>query len=332
MQGSARTRSDTPSFWWLVALSTLTVLVAGAVLVGLSRWWGGPVVAAGYIALMFLAPAVRTLGLVDMIKATAWALVVCAGGVLIGAHGPWVLLVGVAVTALVQGLFVVGGSAGLNRSSASLVGFAAFAETSSVDELWQPLVGVLVGATAVTVLGIVAFGSSTKHNVPAPLAERLYYGVGLAAGSAVLTVLWTVFGWGGLGYALLVFCLIYAFDSGKVLHNSAIRVAGAALGVGVSVLAALILPTPLMIAAFVVCGILTLANLLSHHEFWYVVFMVAAVVHLAEVRPGGSAIDSGTEHIVGVIVAAIVAVALHAVTVPLHRLVIGAMDGPVAAR
>ena len=307
-----------PSFARLAVLSAITVLVAGAILFGLSKWWGGPVLSAGYIGLMFLAPAIRTLDLRGMLAATAWAMLICFVGVLIGTHGPWVQLVGVVLTALGQGLFVVSGSAGLNRSPASLIGFAKFAETGDMGEVWQPLVGLAIGAAAVIVLGIVAFGSNRKRAKAAPLSERLYYGFGLAIGSAVLTLIWTLSGWGGLGYALLVFCLIYAFDSGKVLHNSTIRVAGALVGVVTSVLVSWLLPTPAVVAAFVLCGILALASLLNKQEFWYIVFLVAAVVHLAEITPGKSAFDSGVEHVLGVVLAAAVAVLLHALAVPLH--------------
>lgn len=309
-----------PSFRKLLLLTAVCVLVAGGILFGLSRLWGTPVLSAGYIGLMFLAPAVRILDLRRMLAATVWAMGILVVGILIGTQGPWVQLAGIVATALGQGLFAVAGSAGLNRSPASLVGFAKFAETGSLAEVWQPLIGLAIGAAAVIILGVVAFGSGRKKTRAAPLSERLYYGIGLAIGSALLTVIWTAGGWGGLGYALLVFCLIYAFDSGKVVHNSAIRVAGALLGVVSSVLLSWLLsPWPAaVIAAFVICGILALTSLLNKQDFWYVVFLVAAVVHLAEITPGKSAFDSGVEHILGVLAAAAVAVLLHFVAVPLH--------------
>ncbi len=311
---------DEPSFKRLLLLSAICVLVAGGLLFWLSRMWGTPVLSAGYIALMFLAPAIRILDLRGMLAATGWAMVILVAGVLIGPYGPWVQLGGVVVTALGQGLFVVAGSAGLNRSPASLVGFAKFAETGSFAEVWQPLIGLSIGAAAIIVLGLIAFGSDKKKVKAAPLSERLFYGGGLAIGSAVLTVIWTVAGLGGLGYALLVFCLIYTYDSGKVIHNSTIRVFGAVLGVVTSVLISWLLSSwqPALIAVFVICGILALASLLNKQEFWFVVFLVAAVVHLAEITPGKSAFDSGVEHILGVVGAAAVAVLLHFAAVPLH--------------
>ncbi|UQE75342.1 FUSC family protein [Gordonia sp. PP30] len=320
--GSAEPQArDEPSFKRLLLLSAICVLVAGGLLFWLSRMWGTPVLSAGYIGLMFLAPAVRILNLKGMVAATGWAMAILVLGVLIGTFGPWVQLGGVVLTALGQGLFVVSGSAGLNRSPASLVGFSKFAETGSPAEVWQPLIGLSIGAAAIIILGLIAFGSGKKTVKAAPLSERLFYGGGLAIGSAVLTVIWTVAGLGGLGYALLVFCLVYAFDSGKVIHNSRIRVFGAILGVVTSVLVSWLLSSwqPALIAVFMICGILALASLLNKQEFWFVVFLVAAVVHLAEITPGKSAWDSGVEHIFGVLGAAAVAVALHCVAVPLHN-------------
>ncbi|MFT4087011.1 MAG: hypothetical protein QM658_07605 [Gordonia sp. (in: high G+C Gram-positive bacteria)] len=315
-----RADSDGPGFRTLMLYSAVCVLVAGGALYGLSKLWGSPVLSAGYIGLMFLAPAIRILNFKGMLAATGWAMVILILGVLIGQHGPWVQLGGVVATALGQGMFVVSGSAGLNRSPASLVGFSKFAETGTLADVWQPLIGLAIGATAIIVLGLVAFGSKKKVAAPAPLSERLFYGVGLAIGSALLTVVWTFAGWGGLGYALLVFCLIYTYDSGQVIHNSTIRVFGALLGVVSSVLLSWLLsPWPaVLITLFVICGILALASLLNKQEFWFVVFLVAAVVHLAEITPGKSAFDSGVEHVLGVVGAAVVAVLLHFVAVPLH--------------
>ena len=310
--------SGAPSFQKLLAPTAIILLVTGAILYGLSKWWGSEVLSAGYIGVMFLAPAVRVLSLRGMVYATGWAAVILTAGVLIGGHGPWAQLGGIVATAIGQGMFVVNGGAGLSRSPASFLGFSKFADSGGFSDLWQPLVGLLIAAVAVSVLGAIAFGSSRKHPMREPLSERIYYGVGLAVGCSALTAIWAATGWGALSYALLVFCLIYAYDAGKVVHNSGVRVAGAMLGIGSAVLVSWLLPTPGVIVAFVVCGILAVANVLTGHHFWYVVFLVAAVVHLADVKPGASAAVSAEEHIIGVVVAAAVAVALHWAAVPLH--------------
>lgn len=316
--------------WRLVAISGGAIVIAAVILGLLAKQWGTPVAYAGYIALMFLAPAVRTLRLAELVLAALWAALICFVSVLIGTDGPWVMLGVVVATALIQGLFAVNGKAGLNRSPASVVGFAAFADTGAWDEVWKPLIGVAVGGVVVLViaLAIARYGGSDKRDLdtaPAPLAERLYYGVGLAVGCAALTTVFTVAHWGGLSYALMIFCLIYAFDSGKVLHNSLVRVLGAALGVGASVLVSAILPQTALIVVFALCGIVALACLLDHHEFWYIVFLVATVVHMAEITGKGAA-NSGLEHILGVVLAAAVAVLLHWVATPLHHRLLG--DGP----
>lgn len=306
----------------LLLIAGVAVLIAAAILGLLARAWGTPVLYAGYIALMFLAPAVRTLRVGQLLLASLWAMLICAVSILIGTYGPWVMLAVIVATAMVQGLFALNGKAGLNRSPASVVGFAAFADTGSLAEVWQPLVGVVVGAVVVLVIAIAVDRSSGPDDreldtKPAPLVDRLYYGGGLAIGSAVLTAVFTLADWTGLSYALLIFCLIYAFDSGKVLHNSLVRVVGATLGVGSSVLLSAILPQPALVVVFVLCAVIALACLLDHHEFWYVVFLVATVVHMAEITGKGAA-SSGLEHILGVILAAAVAVLLHWIATPLH--------------
>lgn len=313
--------------WRLIVIAGLSVLVAAAVLGLLAKQWGTPVLYAGYITLMFLAPAVRTLRVKQLLLAALWALLICFVSVLVGTDGPWVLLAVIVVTALVQGLFAVNGKAGLNRSPASAVGFAAFADTGAWNEVWEPMVGVAVGAAVVLVIAIALSRSAGPDDrgldtAPAPLAERLYYGVGLAIGCAVLTTVFTLADWGGLSYALLIFCLIYAFDSGSVLHNSLVRVVGAGIGVGSSVLLSAILPQPALIAVFVLCAVIALACLFDHHEFWFVVFLVATVVHMAEITGKGAA-NSGLEHILGVLLAAAVAVLLHWVATPLHHRLLG---------
>lgn len=309
--------------WRLIVVSAVAILLAAVTLGLLAREWGTPVLYAGYITLMFLAPAVRVLPVRGLVLGGLWAMLICVVSVLVAPHGPWALLGIIVATALVQGLFAVNGKAGVNRSPASVVGFAAFADTGGWDEVWQPMVGVVVGVAVVLAIALALAanrGPDGRHldAEPAPLASRLYYGGGLACGSAILTVLFTLAGWGGLSYALLIFCLIYAFDSDKVLHNSLVRVVGAVVGVVASVLLSWLLPQPALIVLFVVCAVIALASLLDHHEFWYVVFLIATVVHLAEVT-GKGALSSGLEHILGVIVAAAVAVVLYWVATPLHE-------------
>ncbi len=317
------TNAKKPPPWRLIVVSAVAILIAAVTLGLLARAWGTPVLYAGYITLMFLAPAVRVLPVRDLVLAGLWALLICVVSVQVGPHGPWALLGIIVVTALVQGLFAVNGKAGLNRSPASVVGFAAFADTGDWNEVWQPVIGVAVGVAVVLAIALALASSRGADRrrldaEPAPLASRLYYGVGLACGSAVLTVVFTLAGWGGLSYALLIFCLIYAFDSDKVLHNSWVRVVGALIGVVASVLLSWLLPQPALIALFVVCAVIALACLLDHHEFWYVVFLIATVVHLAEFT-GKGALNSGVEHILGVLVAAAVAVALYWIATPLHE-------------
>ena len=317
--------------WRLIVIAAGATLIAAAILGLLSRQWGTPVLNAGYITLMFLAPAVRTLSTRELSLAAGWALLICFVSVLVGTHGPWVLLVVIVSTALVQGLFAVNGKAGLNRSPASAVGFAAFADTGEWDEVCQPMVGVAVGAAVVLVIAVAVSRTASRDSrrvdtTPAPLAERLYYGIGLAVGCAVLTVVFTLADWGGLSYALLVFCLIYAFDSGTVLYNSLLRVVGAGLGVGSSVLLSAVLPHTALIVVFAMSAIMALACLLDDHEFWFVVFLVATVVHMAEITGKGAA-HAGLEHILDVVLAAAVAVLLHQIATPLHNRLLGRPRG-----
>ena len=125
-------------------------------------------------------------------------------------------------------------------------------------------------------------------------------------------------GVGALSYALLVFCLIYAYDARKgrpQLRGPCRRCnAGHRVG-GARIVAA---ADSGVIVAFVVCGILAVANVLTGHHFGTSCSWWRRWVHLADVKPGASAAVSAEEHIIGVVVAAAVAVALHWAAVPLH--------------
>ena len=152
-----------------------------------------------------------------------------------------------------------------SRSPANFLGFSKFADSGGFSDLWQPLVGPLIAAVAVSVLGAIAFGSSRKHPMRAVVGAHLSRG---RAGCPVFGADSDLGrnGVGALSYALLVFCLIYAYDAGRSSTtrgpcrrcNAGHRVGGARIVAAAD---------SGVIVAFVVCGILAVANVLTGHHF-----------------------------------------------------------------
>ena len=171
-----------PSFRKLLAPTAITLLLTGAILYGLSKWWGAPVLSAGYIGVMFLAPAIRVLSLRGMVYATAWASVILCAGCSSAGTGPGRSSAASSRRPSVRACSSSMVGRGLSRSPASFLGFNKFADSGGFSDLWQPLVGLLIAAVAVSVLGAIAFGSSRKHPMREPLSERIYYGSGWLSG------------------------------------------------------------------------------------------------------------------------------------------------------
>ncbi|MFT3898838.1 MAG: hypothetical protein QM728_01145 [Gordonia sp. (in: high G+C Gram-positive bacteria)] len=317
-RAGAPTGQTQPSLKRMLVLTAVVLVLTVAVLYGLSRWWGPQVLSAGIISILTLAPTVTVLNLRGVLWATGWVAVVCVAAILVPAT-KWFILAGVLVSSLSQGFFVGGGVAGLNRTPASFLGFANFSrENGTLADVWQPLVGVLIGALGVIILGIVAFGAQRKKVDIPPMYERLLYGGGLALGSLILAAVWYFADWPHLVYPLLAFCIIFAFDSGQVLRNSALRVGGGITGVTFAVLASMFLPNPVIVALMAVSAIVAIALMLLGRQFWFVAFLIATIVLKASLS-GEAALVSAKQHITGIVAAALVAVLLHFLAEPIHR-------------
>lgn len=299
----------------LLAMSVAAILIAGAVLGALALVWNSRVAFAGYIGMMFLSAAVTRLSRREQLLAAAWAVLVCAAGVLLAPLGPWAILAGVVTVSLGQAYFVSGGTAGIAWSPASLVAFGAFARDHAI---WQPMLGTAIGAGAMIVVGMFVVRRPLATE-PAPLARRLHYGLALAAGTAILTGLWQLTQMRYASFALLTYCLLLTFDPGSVVRKTQLRMLGAVSGAVLAVVLASLLPVPAIWVLMLAAAVLTVAYLLESDDLRYMTTLVISLIFIGVLSSERTAVAEGEHRLIAVLAAAGVALAVHGSTVLWER-------------
>ena len=295
----------------LLAMSVAAILVASIVLGALALVWNAHVALAGYIGMMFLSAAVSRLGFPEQLLAAAWAVLVCAAGVLLAPLGPWAILAGVIVVSLGQAYFVSGGAAGIAWSPASLVAFGAF---SQAGPIWQPMLGTAIGAGAMIAVGVFM----TRRPIavdPAPLVRRLRYGLALAAGTAILTGIWQITQMRYASFALLTYCLLLTFDPSSVVRKTRLRMLGAVSGAVTAVILATVLPIPAIWVLMLASAVLTVAYLLETDDLRYMTTLVISLIFIGVLSSERTAVAEGAHRLFAVLAAAGVALAVHGITV-----------------
>ncbi|MFT3716282.1 MAG: FUSC family protein [Gordonia sp. (in: high G+C Gram-positive bacteria)] len=311
------TRDRKRIFLTMAAAFVVGVLIIGGIFLVL----GGVAANAALIAVLFLMPAVTNLGFRQVVISGLWAVLVALTGLLIGDDNVPLLLVAVVITALIQGFFATEtGISGVNRGPAALVSFTAFVRPDDLGhhlDLWRPVVGALLGVVISLTVAIVVFGVDHRRVRLAPLNDRIFYGLGLAAGCLIIAGVWEAFGWTKLVPPLVVFCVIYTFDPDRVARTALRRALGAFAGVGAAWVLATLFPVPVLMVLFVVVFFLSTLMMMTGHQILYVTFVVGYLVLLAAVD-GGDYIVVGRIQLIAVVVATVVALTLHVIAAAVH--------------
>lgn len=297
-----RKRLSMPTRTLLIASG---IVAAGGVFLFMGRsLLGNPMIIAGYLTILLLLAPSRRLTAQWQLIAAGWAVVVAAGGYLVGTTNKWVLVAAILIVSLVQSLFRFGRVATLTNSPVNLVLFSAMPQVGV--ELREAVIGAAAGAIVVVALGPLLREPSTEIVKPDPIAVRMRSGLVLAAGCLILVGFSEATRFPHLSWALVSLCIILAVEVESRDERAGARIAGSVLGVLVAS-AAWFLPHPLPLVVAAVCAVLCLAYMSLGDYTLYVFFLTPAVMLTAS---GGWQLDLAVDRILAVLVAASVGLSL----------------------
>ena len=253
------------------------VLVAVAALIlGASQLFIGPnTTTSGYLTILFLLAIVRSGSWRVRLLSASWALAVALLGYAVGGLGIGATLVALVVVSLMQGVVTVGEAALLTRSPVNLLAFASLAQSGA--EVWQVLLGSVIGAGVVLGFSATVHARSASHIDSEAIRERLSYGIATAIGSIVIVVGGDLIGFPYVGWALLSFAIMLSFDSGEQTSRGYWRILGSALGAVLAVFFAA-LPTPIPTVAAVICLVVCVAYINAGNYALFMLFLTPTVL------------------------------------------------------
>lgn len=258
-----------------LGFAVLLVAVAAGIL-GLSQWAIGPNTAtAGYLTMLFLLSVVRTGSWRARLLSVAWALAVALLGFSVGGVGIWATLIALIIVSLIQGFVTIGETALLTRSTVNLLAFAALSESGA--QLWQVVLGSVIGAAVIVTFALIASERSTDVRISTTLRERLGYGIATAVGSLIIVLAGNSIGFPYVSWALLSFSIMLSFDIETRTHRGGLRIAGSAVGAILAVLVAE-LPAPVPTIAAVMCLVLCVAYINSGNYGLFMLFITPAIL------------------------------------------------------
>lgn len=261
---------------WRSVLFAVAAVAAAALVLGASRVWIGPnTTHAGFLTMLLLLGIARVPSWRSRLVAAAWAFAVAMLGFFVGPLGLWATLVAVVAVSLVQGLLKLGEIAILTRSPVNLLAFAAVGEGGG--ELWQVLLGTVIGTGLVLAAAAFAPIKTREVNQAASVRDRLDYGVATAVGAVLIVLFAELTGFGYAGWMMLSFCVILAVSFDAQFARAADRVAGSLAGVAATVLFAL-LPAPIPVVAAVFCLVASVAYIQAGKYRQFVLFLTPGIL------------------------------------------------------
>lgn len=257
-------------------LFALLLVGVAALVLGLSSTLIGPNTAtSGYLTILFLLSIVRGQSWRARIIAVSWSLSVALLGYLAGSMGLLAIMVALVVVSLVQGFTMLGETAMLTRSPVNLLAFASLSQAGA--EIWQVLLGSLIGAGVVLAFAALARQRATDHKTSVPTRERLAYGFATAIGSLVIVLGAKAIGFPYVGWALLSFCILLSVSADQRANRGYLRILGSVGGAMLAVGLAL-LPAPIPLIAALVCLVLCVAYINSGNYALFILFLTPAIL------------------------------------------------------
>ena len=258
-----------------IGFAVLLVAVAGFVL-GICNALIGPNTAtSGYLTILFLLSIVRGQSWRARVIAVSWSLAVALLGFFASSMGLLAVMIALVVVSLVQGFTMLGETAMLTRSPVNLLAFANLSEVGA--EIWQVLLGSLIGAGVVLAFAALARQRAADHKTSVPTRERLAYGFATAIGSLVIVLGAKAIGFPYVGWALLSFCILLSVSADQRKNRGYLRilasVGGAMLAVGLAVF-----PAPVPTIAALVCLVLCVAYINSGNYALFILFLTPAIL------------------------------------------------------
>lgn len=295
-------------------MSALLIVTVVAVVLGASWLLIGPFTAqAGYLAVMFLLSPARSPKPVMRLAVAGWAVLVAMLGFLVGPFGLVPTLIGLVLICVGQGMFKVGEVATLTRSPVNFIAFAGLSQTDA--QLWQVLLGSLLGASLVLLMAAVLPAAQATVPLPAPVRDRFDYGLLVAAGCVLIVVVGEVIDFPFVGWVLLSFCMTLAVGVDNRRSRARDRVLGTIAGAILATVLTL-LPEPFPLMAAVLSMLLCVAYLRVGNYPLFVMFLTPAV--LLTVGSTYSAISLGFLRIEAVVAAGTLAMVCSIIFDRLH--------------
>lgn len=253
----------------------LLVAVAGFLL-GICNSLIGPNTAtSGYLTILFLLSIVRGQSWRARLIAVSWSLAVALLGFVAGNLGMLAIMIALVAVCLVQGFTMIGETAMLTRSPVNLLAFASLAQVGA--EVWQILLGSLIGAAVMFGFAALARQRPVDHKTSVPTRERLAYGFATAVGSLMIVLGAKAIGFPYVGWALLSFCILLSVSADQRKNRGYLRilgsVGGALLAVGLASF-----PAPVPVIAALVCLILCVAYINSGNYALFILFLTPAIL------------------------------------------------------
>lgn len=263
---------------------------------------GMHVATASYLAMMLLLTPARISHPGVRVLAAGWAVVVAVSGYLVGTHGLWATVVGIAAVSIIQSFLRFGDMPAVTRSPVNFVVFAGLALTDT--RLDQVALGSVIGA--VFILGATALLPMNQRTPGAiiPVRTRLTDGLVLASGAVLTVVLLTWLDFHYVNWALLSFCMIVAVGAGSRTTRVRERVLGTLMGVVAGTLISLLpMPAPLILSVIFV--LLCVAYQLDGNYTMFVAFVTPSVLVLSSAD--ASTLSRGVGRIEAVLASAAIA-------------------------
>lgn len=291
-------------------LLAVCVVVLAAVVLGGSQIFIGPhTTLSGFLTILFLLSVVRARSWRARLLSVAWSVFVALLGFAIGGLGLWATLIALAVVSLLQAFANVGESALLTRSPVNLLAFASLSQSGG--EVWQVLLGSVIGAAVVLALAAVVRAREAVPVGEVDLSHRIGFGIATAVGSVLIAVGCEVTGFPHVGWMLLSFSIILSVGAERRASRGFSRVVGSVLGV-LAAMVLTLLPAPVPTVAALLCIVLCIAYVNAGNQVMFVLLLTPAV--LLTTASEHSALVLGALRLEAVLLATVMALVCSAIT------------------
>lgn len=258
-----------------ILFAALLVAVAALVLGGSQAIIGPNTATSGYLTILFLLSVVRADTWRARLLSAGWSLAVALLGFLVGGFGLWVTLAALVLVSLVQGFVAIGETALLTRSPVNLLAFATLGQSGA--EIWQVLLGTLIGSAVILGLAGLAKNRDTAPHIVVPARARIGYSVATAVGAALIVLGSELIGFQYATWTVLSFTIMLSVGADQRTSRGYQRVLGSIIGAIAAVLIAM-LPAPFPLIAAVICLVLCVAYINVGNYTLFILYLTPAVL------------------------------------------------------